>query len=870
MTDRTEAGVDLTNCDREPIHIPGAILPHGALLAVDPETLQIEQIAGDVAGLFGADAALLVGSPLSAIFDERQIERLRGLIESSSLARPRHLLDPLLRVVIGRPVDASVHLIDGVMVIEVEDADLADRHAMDPLASVQEMFDGLAETHDLSAFCQHAAERVRFVTGYDRVMVYQFLHDESGWVCAEARDPEMAPFLDLHYPASDIPQQARALYRTSWLRLITAVDYTPAPLLPPINPRSGRPLDMSYATLRDVSPIHREYLRNMGVDGSMSISIISEGRLWGLIACHHRTPRRLPRHLRAVCELFGSMFSLQLEARVRADELEARLRSRTTLAEIMQALAPVDDYADGLVAQERALLAYLADDARPRGGVAISVDGVVTPFGSTPSVAQIDALSTWLTTHMQDFEGVFATDRLGELYPPGRDFAGVASGVLAISVSRDPQDFVFWFRPEVIANVRWAGDPRKPVTFGVNGARLTPRKSFESWAETVRGHSTPWRKSERDAAFDLRVSLLEVVLRRIDATARARQRAWEQERLLMAELDHRVKNTLANIQAMVWQSSRSATSLTAFTEGLDRRIRSLSRAHSLLTQSRWEGVSIAGLIHEELDAYQADPHVIAIEGPAVTLTPKAALAISLAVHELATNAAKYGALSSTTGRLDVSWQIDRDGTLALSWRESGGPIVTEPSRRGFGSTLIERALAMETGGKSQLRFAPSGVVCLIVLPVAAIQKIESANPPAAAPAIAASTPAPIPPAPAKRRVLVVEDSALVLMAIEYVLANLGWDLVGPATRLSEAVPLAREARLDAALLDVNLDGEMSWEVAEILQDRGVPFAFTTGYDGAMMLPERFAGQPIINKPFDGNDVLRTLGTLTREAEVGVG
>lgn len=858
MSRRSEGTIDLTNCDREAIHIPGAILPHGAMLAVDPATMRIEQVAGDTAGLLGADATALAGQTLSALFTTEQVERLEGLLRDSSLSRPRHLLDPVMRAVTDRPIDASVHLSGGVLVIEVEDADLADRHVVDPLACVQQMIDGLGDASDLQAYCQLAAEQVRSVAGYDRVMVYRFMPDDSGWVFAEARRDDLSPFLDLHYPASDIPKQARALYLTSWLRLITEVDYTPAALLPPINPRSGVALDMSHATLRDVSPIHREYLRNMGVDASMSISIVSEGQLWGLIACHHYTPRRLPRHLRAACELFGSIFSLQLESRLRSELLEARLLSRGALSAIMYALAQEDDYANGLVAQQEQLLGYISAEGlalrvgQSRGGVSIRVNSGITSLGDTPDDEQIGALTDWLTHRMEDFEGVYVTDRLGEEYPPAKAYAGVASGLLAVSVSREPRDFVLWFRPEVVQTVRWGGDPNKPVEVGPNGHRLTPRKSFEAWAETVSGHSTPWSPSENDAAFDLRVSLLEIVLRRIDAAARERQRAWEQERLLMLELDHRVKNTLASIQAMVSQTSRSAGSLSDFTQGLDRRIRSMSRAHSLLTKSRWEGVSLEALILEEMDAYRAEHSNFALDGPDVALNPKMALALSMALHELATNAAKYGALSVDTGRVDIRWRLDAGGGLDLLWQESGGPPVSPPKQRGFGSRLIERALAMETGGRPMLSFDPGGVRCSIVLPATAMRGADTSR----AEAVAKAEPAMASPnlGAVDLRVLVVEDSALVVMEIEQAITDRGWHVVGPAVRLPEALVMARDEAFNAALLDVNLHGEMSWDVAAILEARGIPFIFTTGYDSATVLPERFAGHQVVNKPFSADDI----------------
>lgn len=861
----TRDSVDLTNCDREPIHIPGAILPHGAMLVLECDTLRVLQAAGDLAGLLGQPLANLIDRPVDTLFSADQVNRLHALCKEPDLVKPRHLLDPLFRVVADRPLDASAHRVDGNLVIEFEAAEMSDPFAADPLAAVQIMIEGFGEAASLYELCQMATASVRRVAQYDRVMIYRFMADGSGWVIAESRAPELAPFLDLHYPAADIPQQARALYLKSWLRLITQVDYDPAPLTPTLNPRTGKPLDMSYAILRDVSPIHREYLRNMGIDASMSISIIVAGKLWGLIACHHNSPRLLPRHLRAVCELFGSMFSLQLEAREKSEQFEARLASRKILQELMLNLAGVEDYAYGLTQQTPNLLDYIhggdiALDGSRGGGVAVRVEGDITFLGTTPDRAQITALTDWLTSYMTETEGVFATDRLSEIYAPAKAFANVASGLLVIAVSRDPSDFILWFRPELVETALWAGDPAKPMTTGPDGDRLSPRKSFEVWKHTVRNRALPWSPAETDSAFDLRVSLLQVVLRRIEAASRERAKAHERDKLLMAELDHRVKNTLANIQALVTQSSRSAESLTLFVEGLDKRIHSMAKAHSLLTQSRWEGVSVDGLLREELDAYGPVPNVISLSGADAVLTPKSALALSLAVHELATNAAKYGSLTAGAGRVAVRWHLRDDSGLGLSWTESDGPLVAPPTRRGFGSSLIERALALETGGRATIHYNPSGVVCDIVLPKSSLVELD------AAPVVVVE---PILPdigsnakaLPANPKILIVEDSYLILIVLEDMCVELGWQIVGPATRLDEALALARSATFDAALLDVNLDGQMSWEIADVLNARQIPFAFSTGHDQSNILPGHLVGTPVLAKPYRVEDVERQLRTM---------
>ncbi len=858
----------ITHCDQEPIHIPGAILPHGAMLVLDSQTLEVLQGAGNCQGLLGKPVAELLGHSAALLFDAEQLTSLHFLSSKYDLAKPRHLLDPMLRVGSGRPLDASLHRSDGALVLEFEAADKTERFATDPLSAVQEMVRGFDDAPSLLALCQLAAERVREVARYDRVLIYRFMQDESGWVIAESREPHLEPFLNLHYPAADIPAQARALYIRNSLRLITQVNYEPCPLQPELNPQTGRPLDMSQATLRDVSPIHRQYLRNMGVDASMSISIIRGGKLWGLIACHHDTPRQLPRHLRAVCELFGSMFSLQLEARETGEQFKERLASRMILQNLMLNLATADDYALGLTRQSPNLLDYIADgghsaDGIRRGGVAVSVGGRLSTLGLTPAPGQIGEIVDWLNNNLVKDEGIYSTDRLSEVWPAAREHPGIASGLLAIAVSPGLSDYIIWFRPEFIESIEWAGDLSK-MAVGAGADSLTPRKSFAAWKETIVGRSTEWTRADLDAAFDLRISLLHVVLRRINLANRARTTAADRDKLLMAELDHRVKNTLANIQALVSQTSRSADSLTGFVTGLDGRIQSMAKAHSLLSESRWEGVSIEKLIDEELRPYGRHDYEIAIRGPSLVLTSKAALALSLAIHELATNAAKYGALSAPGGRVSVRWALPADGGIELNWTEAGGPEVLPPTRFGFGSTLIGRALAMETGGSANLEYAPSGVVCDIVLPQAAIASVGADAGLPSSVRFDRIQPSCAPDPDAAYRILIVEDSFLLIRTLEQTFEDLGWTVIGPATRVADAIFLARTESIDAALLDINLDGEMSWDVAKALRERNIPILLCSGYDLTTMLPAELLGVGFITKPCRKQELEERLSHLIQE------
>lgn len=459
-------------------------------------------------------------------------------------------------------------------------------------------------------------------------------------------------------------------------------------------------------------------------------------------------------------------------------------------------------------------------------------------------------------------DGIFITDRLAEEWPPAKDLNETACGVMAIAVSRDFGDFTIWFRPELVTTIKWGGDPTKPVIRNGSEEALSPRTSFAEWKEIVRGRSAPWTAAERVAAFDLRVALFEVVLRRIDAANQARKTASDHEGLLMAELDHRVKNTLANIEALVAHSSRKANTLAEFTEGLTRRIHSMAKAHSLLTESRWEGASLRSLLSEELSHHETG-NTVALNGPDMTLTPKAALALSLAVHELATNAAKYGSLSVGDGRVDICWSEALDGGVTMSWTESGGPAVRRPDRRGFGSTLIERALSMETGGVSKINYRHDGVRCVIELPATSFNVVAEAKIPFTH-GYKASVPAPDRP-----RILIVEDSAIVAMTLEEIVDELGFELIGPATRLESALALARTEAVTEALLDVNLDGKASWDVARTLRARGVPFAFNTGSDSATILPDDLVGSHVFSKPFIAADVAQRLKEMVDERVASV-
>lgn len=335
------------------------------------------------------------------------------------------------------------------------------------------------------------------------------------------------------------------------------------------------------------------------------------------------------------------------------------------------------------------------------------------------------------------------------------------------------------------------------------------------------------------------------------------KRHAERLRLLLAELDHRVKNTLAKVQSLITQTKDQAQSPEELAEALEGRVRSMARAHGALIRGNWDGALLRALVSDELAPYQAPGGAnVVIHGPNLALRPTAALALGLALHELATNAAKYGALSTVMGRVTVRWALTPAGGIDLVWEEGGGPLVSPPSRQGFGTLLVERSLAYELGGDAKLDFRPGGLVCRVSIPPD--QLVHDAEP--------AVVEAPPPElvlrddraAGPVQRILIVEDSALIALDLQMTVEDEGWTAVGPVARLNRALEQARKGEIDGAILDINLDGEESFPVADILRERGIPFVFSTGYDRASMLPERFRDIPVLQKPFARDALRRTL------------
>ncbi len=503
------APVGLTNCDREPIHLLGNIQPFGVLLGLSREWT-IMHVSENAQEFLGTPARALLGQPLTIVLSEAAIHAIRGRMQ---LLSGTDAVERIFRLVLqdgGRAFDVAVHSTRQAIFIEAEPSFPA--NTVEPISIVRTMLAKLQNTATVDKFFVEAARQMRALIGFDRVMVYRFDQDGAGEVVAESARPDLVKFVGLHYPASDIPKQARILYERNWLRVIPDIGAAPVAIVSEAS-RAGEPVDLSMSVLRSVSQIHIEYLKNMDVGASLSVSILRHGKLWGLFACHHMSARHISFARRSAAELFGQMFSLLLESREREDEVAHELRSREAQETLVNTLAGADLTVAG-IAQELDGFSHFI----PFDGLAIAMDGQLVLHGMTPTREEVMGLVSALVKSGN--RRVFSTHALAQFHPPADDFVQRAAGLLALPISRVARDYVLFFRKEFARAVTWGGDPTKPAALGPNGVRLTPRKSFEAWTETVRGQSKPWSPLEVRLAEGLRITLLEVVLRLADVAAK--------------------------------------------------------------------------------------------------------------------------------------------------------------------------------------------------------------------------------------------------------------------------------------------------------------------------------------------------------------
>ena len=528
------------NCDREQIHLLGHIQSHGILIGINELDLTIAQISDNTIEFFNIPASSLIEQPLSILFPEPQIDILVSFLSRKDL----EIFNPTkITIQIEQNkylFQGIMHRSDGLLILELEplptdsDSSLSFYHLAKSAAA------NVRQAKDFSEMPELLAQEIRKITQCDRVMIYRFEPDNSGIVIAEAKDEQVESFLGLHFPADDIPELARKLYYKNWLRQIVDVNSYPVPIVPLNNPITQEPIDLSFSTLRSVSPIHIKYLQKMGVSASFSISLISAGKLWGLIACHHFSPRYIDYEARKACEFLAQVMSIEIVSRYEQELKTAQKKIKIVQAKLKQNILGAKQSINQIFSQNADSLLDLVNAQ----GVAICLSDRISVIGTCPSQEFISSLILWLKTKSED---VFHTNSLSALYPEAISIKDLASGILAISISLNHTSYhIIWFRCEVVQTVDWAGAPNQLALDGE--WVLNPQRSFELWKETVKAKSLPWDEVEIETASELRSTLmlaaLEFSQQSLKQEAEIAQVASQAKSSFLARMSHELRTPL--------------------------------------------------------------------------------------------------------------------------------------------------------------------------------------------------------------------------------------------------------------------------------------------------------------------------------------
>ncbi|OKS84662.1 ATP-binding protein [Mucilaginibacter polytrichastri] len=536
--------VDLNNCDREPIHIPGQIQSHGFLIVIDHNytiryhsdniSVFVEGIGNNLLGRSINDVELLIGQnePKDFISQLISFGKKNGFEQTN----------PFTTDVQGNPFYLVISPTDDYYLLEFEPAtsDLS----IDIQKMIGRSISEMLADKNLQHLLDNAARQVKQIIRYDRVMIYRFADDGHGEVISEAKNDDLDPWVGLHYPASDIPKQARELYKLNLTRLIANVHTAPSKIITAAD--NSIPLDLTPSQLRAVSPIHIQYLKNMGVDSSFSISLIYKKELWGLIACHNYTPRFIDYKSRESSKLIGQILSSALEFRQDEENQQITQRYKVAIDQISKYLLKSISIEDALTQQEVTIL-----DTTNASGVILLYENNTIKIGQTPNDNQIEDLLNWIKDNLGD--SFHFTNNLSSVYPAAAAYKDIASGLMISVLSREMNEYVLWFKPEQIQTIKWAGNPEKPAEVAANGLmQISPRKSFGEWTQKVSGTSINWSNEEIKSAARLREEITYAINQKASAIRLLNDKlkqAYEELDAFSSTISHDLKNPLSTIKS---------------------------------------------------------------------------------------------------------------------------------------------------------------------------------------------------------------------------------------------------------------------------------------------------------------------------------
>jgi two-component system, chemotaxis family, sensor kinase Cph1 len=501
-----EKNYDSEFCGSIPLHLINLIQPHGFLLVLD-EQLRIRQVSENAADFLSLSAEDLLEQPLSAFIPDTELEDLTHKLQLQHESEKISFSLTFKAGDVSKTFTATVHADQASIIIELEEGrSIDDRSFIEFFQQIKYITSRIKQTDNTAAIGQVSADELKRFTGFDRVLVYQFDPLWNGTVIGQAKEEDMSDLLGLRFPASDVPKQARDLYFKNPYRLIPTHDYKPVRLTPVINPVNQRFTDLSDCSLRSVASVHLEYMANMGITASMSLPIIIDNRLWGLISCHHKTAKYPGYQERTAMELIATIISVQLAAKEKETDSQLQAELRGIHSRLLEQLFSSSRFTDGLLEGPTTIMELLS-----LTGAAVIFEGEVSTVGKTPDHQKMRELISWLRRNSP--ENIFASNSLSALYPNSLDYADIASGLIALPINVEQNEYILGFRQEVLQTVNWSGNPDQAVRMEPDGKSYHPRNSFALYQETVKNTSLPWQEEEMTAAEALRGAVLEKILR---------------------------------------------------------------------------------------------------------------------------------------------------------------------------------------------------------------------------------------------------------------------------------------------------------------------------------------------------------------------
>ena len=643
--------VDETNCALEPIHSPGKVQSHGFLVGIDKQML-IHFFSENIGSFIPSIPENILGKSIG-ILDGHLGEHFRLPVLQQLLAIGGHngfeQINPFQVEINHEPFYLIISRSSTYYLLEFEPVQSDMNVDLNKMLgrSISEMLGD----KNLSNLLNNAVSQIRNITGFDRVMIYRFAPDYHGEVVAEASKDGLASWLGLHYPATDIPAQARELYKINLTRLITDVHTEPSELRTSPEHKNYQ-LDLTHAQLRAVSPIHIEYLKNMKVETSFSISLIYQDQLWGLIACHHYSPRFIDYKSRESAKLISQILSSALEFR-QDEENQQMVKYYRENVDLLskQLLEPDLNLIDALTSQQVNLM-----QVTDCGGAVLCYENTIKTLGVTPSIPEIKELLTWIKETVDS--RFYHTNNLKNTYPKALSFQKIASGLMVCTLSKELNEYILWFKPEFIQTINWAGNQEKENVTDANGiVHLSPRKSFEIWSETIIGKSMEWNKEEIDAVKRLKEEIVYTInlhANQIRLLNEKLQKAYQELDTFSYTISHDLKTPISTIKGFS-QILKKDKNLTPHAANIIDRIlagtdKMTSMIKEVLEYSRINqgalnrvDINVKVLVEELIKdlriAYQTDNlEVIIGEAPAIKGD---SLMISQVFSNLLSNAIKY-------------------------------------------------------------------------------------------------------------------------------------------------------------------------------------------------------------------------------------